>query len=417
MRLYTQAQINDLKKDIASWWRNTSDSALQTGRCLVNLRAGVPADVFSDYVDNELSRLGISRSTAYRWMVLYQELTSLFPNRHIREALLPLNGGRGIFADGSDFDFGTELWEDDWGNRGERVKSLPARLTPAAQEALSRLPKPPEEHRGASDAAAWAASFVKAVKEARARRSAEARAARKTEAGQAKQRQEFLGKLHGLAARCSPEALREFREQLIQVLDEHDASPEQVPGNPTVASVVRVPQSQVGTGNPAPAAQAKTANPGVAPDALNHPNKDGQQTGVSPASVSPSGVAVAKLSQSQVGTGNPSPTAQAKASASGAAPNTVNHPNKEGMQGIPSTPASSSAEPAANHPQSQVETGNRRRRQEGRRPPAWITKLLDSSDQGRVQNGISPAPVSQNARPAAKHSQSQVGTGNLSPAA
>jgi hypothetical protein len=56
-------------------------------------------------------------------------------------------------------------------------------------------------------AEAWAASFVKAMKEARARRSAEARAARKTEAGQAKQRQAFLGKLHDLAASCSPEAL------------------------------------------------------------------------------------------------------------------------------------------------------------------------------------------------------------------
>jgi hypothetical protein len=348
MRL-SQAEIDGLKKDIAFWWRQSSVCALQMGIYLGSLRAGMPPSDFSEYLDNELSRLGISRSTAYRWMLLSRELETVFPNPHIREALVPLTSGRGILAACSDSYIA--LTRDEWGNVEEEVQPLPARLTPAAQEALSRLPAPPEEHMGESQAEAWAASFVKAMKEARARRSAEARAVRKTEAGQATQRQAFLDKLHNLAAGCSPETLREFREQLNQVLDEHDASPEDGSAKEEALGngAIPVSQSQVGTGNLSPATQVKASDAGSAP---NHPDR--KQGGASPAPASQSAVPMANSSQSQVGTGKPSPAAQVRAADAGSAPN---HPNRT-QGGASPAPVSQSAVPAVKPPQSQVRTGN-----------------------------------------------------------
>ena len=289
------------------------------GMYLSGLRLGMPASDFSAYVENDLSRLGISRSTAYRWIVLAQEIRDLFPNPLIPEALVRLTSGRGIFAACSDSD--TQPKQDGWGRMEEEVQPLPARLTPAAQEALSTLPAPPEEHLGEWRAEAWAASFVQAMKEARARRSAEARAIRKTEAGQAKQRQAFLGKLHDLAASCSPEALRKFREQLNQILDkdkeERDASPEAQPvetgpakeetlGNGAAASATPVSQSQNRTGNPSPVAQVKASDANSAPKTVSPADKDSMQGGASSALVSPNAVPAAKPLQSQVGTGSPS---------------------------------------------------------------------------------------------------------------
>jgi hypothetical protein len=364
MRL-SQTEIDGLKKDIAFWWRQSSVCALQMGVYLGSLRAGMPPSDFSEYLDNELSRLGISRSTAYRWMVLSRELETVFPNPHIREALVPLTGGRGILAACSDSDSYRVLTRDEWGNVEEEVHPLPARLTPAAQEALSRLPAPPEEYMGESQAEAWAASFVKAMKEVRARRSAEARAARKTEAGRAKQRQAFLDKLHNLATGCSPEALREFREQLNQILDkeEHDASPaakpveagpakEEALGKGAAASVAPVSQSQNRTGKLSSAAQVKAVDPGSVPAAVNHLDKDRTQGGASPA------------------------------------------------------PASPNAVPAAQPSQSHIRTEDRPWRNTGRRPPTWIMDLVDRSDNGRVQSGLSSAPASPSTAPAAKHPQS-----------
>jgi hypothetical protein len=356
MHVYSQAEIDDIKKNVAGLWRQSSGSALQMGIYLESLRLGMPASEFSAYLENDLSRLGISRSTAYRWMLLSRELETVFPNPHIREALVPLTSGRGILAACSDSYI--TLTRDEWGNVEEEVQPLPARLTPAAQEALSRLPAPPEEYMGESQAEAWAASFVKAMKEVRARRSAEARAARKTEAGRAKQRQAYLGKLHDLAAGCSPEALRRFREQLNQILDkeEHDASPaaepveagpakEETLGNGAAASVTPASQSQNRTGNPSSAAQVKESDPGSAP----------------------------------------------------ASPNAV---------------------PAAQPFQSQDRTGKRRRRRNRRRrKPAWLRESMNRPDQSRVQGGASSALASQGAVPAVKTPQSQNRTGNLSPAA
>ena len=304
MRL-SQAEIDGLKKDIAFWWRQSSVCALQMGIYLGSLRAGMPPSDFSEYLDNELSRLGISRSTAYRWMVLSRELETIFPNPHIREALVPLTGGRGILAACSDSDSYRALTRDEWGNVEKEVHPLPARLTPAAQEALSRLPAPPEEYMGESQAEAWAASFVKAMKEVRARRSAEARAARKTEAGRAKQRQAFLDKLHNLATGCSPEALREFREQLNQILgkdkEEHGASPEAQPvedrpvkeealGNGAASSATPVSQSQNRTANLFPATHVKESDPGSVPATVNHLDKDRMHVGASSTPASPTAV-------------------------------------------------------------------------------------------------------------------------------
>jgi hypothetical protein len=360
MHVYSQAEIDDIKKNIAGLWRQSSGSALQMGMYLESLRLGMPASDFSTYLKNDLLRLGISRSTAYRWIVLAQELRNLFPNRYLREALVPLTSGRGIFAACSDSN--TQPRQEGSGLMEEEVQPLPARLTPAAQEALSTLPAPPEEHMGESQAESWAASFVRAMKEARARRSAEARAVRKTEAGQAKQRQVFLDKLHNLAAGCSPEALREFREQLNQILDkdkdEHDATTEDGPakeeamGNGAVASAGPVSQSQNRTGNFSSAAQVKAVDPGSVPATVNHPNKDRMQGGASSAPVSPSAV------------------------------------------------------PEAKPPQSQSGTEKRPWRNTGRRPPAWIINLVDHPNKDRMQGGVSSAPVSPNAVPAAQRSHS-----------
>jgi hypothetical protein len=66
-----------------------------------------------------------------------------------------------------------------------------------------------------------AASFVEAMTKSRVRQCAEDRAARKSEEGQAKQRQAILGKLKNLATGLSLEALREFRDQVDQILGGH----------------------------------------------------------------------------------------------------------------------------------------------------------------------------------------------------
>jgi hypothetical protein len=347
MYVYSQTEIDDIKKNIAGLWRESSRNTLQMGMYLESLRLGMPASDFSAYLGNDLSRLGISRSTAYRWIVLAQELRTLFPNRHVYEALVRLTSGRGIFAACTD---SNAHLQEDWVPLEGMIQPLPAHLTPTAQEALSTLPAPPEEHLGESQAEAWAASFVKAMKETRARRSAEARAARKTEAGQAKQRQAFLGKLYNLAASCSPEALRKFRKQLNQILDEHDAGPEDEPareesmGNGATASAVPVSQSQVGTGNLSPAAQMKAADPGSAPKTVNHPNKERIQGGVSPAPASPSAVPAVEPPQSQVGTGKLSPATQGRAADPGSVPATVNHLDKDRVEGgISSAPVSQNA--------------------------------------------------------------------------
>jgi hypothetical protein len=373
MFVYSQTEIDDIKKNVADLWRESSRNTLQMGMYLESLRLGMSASDFSAYLQNELSRMGISRSTAYRWIVLAQEIRTLFPNRHVYEALVPLTSGRGIFAACTD---SNAHLQEDWVPLEGMIQPLPAHLTPTAQEALSMLPAPPEEHLGESQAEAWAASFVKAMKEARARRSAEARAARKTEAGQAKQRQAFLDKLHNLAAGCSPEALREFREQLNQVLDkdrdEHDAISE---AKPVEAGPVKEEALQNGA--------VASAGP---------------------------------VSQSQNRNGNLSPAAQAKESGSGSTPNTVNHQNKDRMQnGASSAAASPNAVPTAQPSQSQNRTGKRRRRRNRRRrKPAWLRESMNRPDQDSVQGGASSAPTSQRAVPEAQHSQSQNRTGSPS---
>jgi hypothetical protein len=65
------------------------------------------------------------------------------------------------------------------------------------------------------------------------------------------------------------------------------------------------------------------------------------------------------VSQFQSGTGNLSPATQVKASDPGSSPKTVNHPNKDRMQdGVSSAPVSPSAVPAAKPSQSQDRTGS-----------------------------------------------------------
>jgi hypothetical protein len=423
MFFYNQAEVDGIKKNIADLWRQSSRNVLQMGLYLEDLRLGMPATDFSAYLKNEISRMGISRSTAYRWIVLSQELSILFPNRHVYEALVRLTSGRGIFAACTD---SNAHLQEDWVPLEGMIQSLPAHLTPVAQEALSTLPSLPEEDKGESQAEEWAASFVKAMKEVRARRSAEARAARKTEAGQAKQRQAFLDKLHNLAASCSPEALREFREQLNQILDndkdQHDAATAAQPAeagpakgeplqNGTVAPSGPLSQSQVETGNPSPAVQVKEPDPASVPKTVSPSDKDRMQDGSAPASPNP--VPTTKPLQSQVETGNPSSAVQAKESDPASAPKTVSLSDKDRMQAGPSSPsASPTSAPAAKPLQSQVGTGKRRRRRNRlRRKPAWLRESMNRPDQDRAQGGVSSAPASRGAVPAAKPLQSQVRTG------
>jgi hypothetical protein len=91
MFFYNQAEVNGIKKNIADLWLQSSRNVLQMGLCLEDLRLGMPSTDFSAYLKNEISRMGISRSIAYRWIVLSQELSILFPNRHVYEALVRLD--------------------------------------------------------------------------------------------------------------------------------------------------------------------------------------------------------------------------------------------------------------------------------------------------------------------------------------
>jgi hypothetical protein len=71
-----------------------------------------------------------------------------------------LTSGRGIFAACRD---SNAHLQEDWVSLDGMVQFLPSHLAPAAQEALSTLPAPPEEHMGESQAEAWAASLGKAI--------------------------------------------------------------------------------------------------------------------------------------------------------------------------------------------------------------------------------------------------------------
>jgi len=295
--------IEESKQAVADLWRQSARNALLLGQHLETLRIGMPAREFSEYVRNDLARMGMSRATAYRFIALKRELKTLFPNVYIHEAVIRLTNGRGIFAASA-----------------KGVQPPSARLTPAAQDALWALPCPPEEEKGVKEADAWAAAFVQGMKKARARRRTEELAARKTDEGQAKQRQSLLSVLQSLAAGCSPEALREFRDRMNQILDDRGLSVESgkrdLPDvrNDAFASAAppaTASQSQVGTESPSPDLPEKAAAVGAVKTEM-HLMAEDVRTASSPTLVDQSTVSTAKPSQSQLETEIPIPAAQAE---------------------------------------------------------------------------------------------------------
>jgi hypothetical protein len=372
--------VRDAQRNVADLWRQSADNALCIGYWLNTLHQLMDAEKFSAYTRVDLAALGISRSSAYRWMVLGKNLQRIFPNSALCDALVRLGDGRGIFARfrPQDNDKGkvapappaTELEgvaqgdnaennnnnEDRETDRKANLSQMP--LTAAAREALAVLPAPPSPKDGYKETNDWARSFIKTMNQARARQRAEKCAAHKTAATQ---EESLLKRLEDFAAHFGAEAFENFRERLDRLFGPRNNGTK-AEGQPTqpgiqspgvqfadlqseaqseVQSEVRsdvetqsklktepasagsearpsVAQSPLRTGNLPPAVQAKTSAPVSAPNAVNQPsnNKDHAQGGIASALASPS----------IVGTANHSP-AQAQA-VSGAAPDTLVYQNE-----------------------------------------------------------------------------------------
>jgi hypothetical protein len=58
--------IEESKQAVADLWWQSARNALLLGQHLETLRNGMPAREFSEYVRNDLARMGMSRATAYR---------------------------------------------------------------------------------------------------------------------------------------------------------------------------------------------------------------------------------------------------------------------------------------------------------------------------------------------------------------
>jgi hypothetical protein len=412
--------VRDAQRNVADLWRQSADNALSIGYWLNTLHQLMDAERFSAYTRDDLAALGISRSSAYRWMVLGKNLQRVFPNSALCDALVRLGDGRGIFAPFRPLDRDNDkdkvvpapaatgldgaAQSNHAENRKADLSQMP--LTAAAREALSVLPAPPSPREGYEEANDWARSFIKAMNQARARQRAEKCAARKTAATQG---ESLLKRLEDFAADFGAEAFENFRERMdrffgprnngtkaegqatsagvpskvetqSQLKTESEAEApsararqsqvETEPASVGAKAIRPAAQSQLGTGNLPPAVRARTSSPVSAPNVVNQRsnNKDHAQGGIASASASPSVVVAAKPPQSQVGTGtaNPSP-AQAQAVPGDAPDNLLRqnvhqnlvHPNKEQTRnGEPSVPVPQNAVSAEKPAQSQVGTGS-----------------------------------------------------------
>jgi hypothetical protein len=409
--------VRDAQRNVADLWRQSADNALSIGYWLNTLHQWMDAERFSAYTRDDLAALGISRSSAYRWMVLGKNLQRIFPNSALCDALVRLGDGRGIFAPFRPQDKDNDKDKDKAApapaandlagaaqsnnaqNRKADLSQMP--LTAAAREALSVLPAPPSPRDGYKEANDWARSFIKAMNQARARQRAEKCVARKTASTQG---ESLLKRLEDFAADFGAEAFENFRERMdrffgprnngtkaegqatssgvpshvetqSQLKTESEAEApsarasqsqlETEPASAGARAIRPAAQSQLGTGNLPLAVRARTSSPVSAPNVVNQPsnNKDHAPGGVASAPASPSVVEATKPSQSQVGTekANPSPT-QAQA-VPGAVPDILIrrnpvHPNKEQTRsGLPSVPVPQNAFSAENPAQSQVGTG------------------------------------------------------------
>jgi hypothetical protein len=410
--------VRDAQRNVADLWRQSADNTLRIGYWLNTLHDLMEPEKFSAYIRDGLADLGISRSSAYRWMVLDKNLQRIFPNSALCDALVRLGDGRGIFAPFRPPDTATlapaatDIEDVAQGNDAETLNykdgesrskadlsQIP--LTAAAREALAGLPAPPSPKEGYKQANDWARSFIRAMNQARARQRTEECAARKTAATQ---EESLLKRLEDFAADFGAEAFENFRRRMdhlfgprrngtmadghvtpagvlsnvesqSQLKTESEAeipsarvSQSQLETEPASAgakAIRPVAQSQLGTGNPPPAVQAKTSAPVSTPNAVNQPSnhKDHAQGGVASAPASPSVVETAKPAQSQVGTGTANPYPAQAQTVPGAAPDILIHqnpvhPNKEQTRsGVPLVPAPQNAVSAEKPAQSQVGTG------------------------------------------------------------
>lgn len=126
---------------------------LAIGEHLSKLRSAVGAEKFSQFVREILPTLGVSRSTAYRWLSVAERLASIFPNPLIREQLMTLTDGRGIVASAG---------------KGHQREFGEFVLTPAAEAALKTLPPAPTSKHGPADSEQWVRLFIKTTAKARA---------------------------------------------------------------------------------------------------------------------------------------------------------------------------------------------------------------------------------------------------------
>jgi hypothetical protein len=72
--------VRDAQRNVADLWRQSADNALSIGYWLNTLHQWMDAERFSAYTRDDLAALGISRSSAYRWMVLGKNPQRIFPN-------------------------------------------------------------------------------------------------------------------------------------------------------------------------------------------------------------------------------------------------------------------------------------------------------------------------------------------------
>ena len=78
------------------------ENVLAIGDKLKQLRLVLGADSFSTFVRTVLPKMGISKSTAYRWLGLADSFVGHFPNPAVRAALIAHTDGRGIISEDKD---------------------------------------------------------------------------------------------------------------------------------------------------------------------------------------------------------------------------------------------------------------------------------------------------------------------------
>jgi hypothetical protein len=344
--------ILEAQRNISDLWRKSGDNTLRIGYWLNALHGWMAAEKFSAYTREDLADLGISRSSAYRWMVLDKNLQRIFPNSFLCNALVRLGDGRGIFAA---FRVPDKVAPAPAANdlagaaRESKRTGDPSQtpLTPAALEALAGLPAPPREEEGDTKANDWAKSFIKTMNRIRARQRAEQCAARKTAATQ---EESLLKQLENFAADFGADKFENFRDRMDRLFGprkngtaaEGQATPADLQSDvqSNVQSNVEV-QSQLKTESEAEAAresQSQLETDSASADVeQRHP-----------------------VSQSQIRTGNPYPAAQVKPSL-GSGPQAVN------------------------------------------------PKTTNDTDNVRVQSSASPSPISQSIARPAERSQYHIG--------